>query len=246
MSQEQGRLITLPKSIIPAADLDGEHLPTLCRAVRGIQEVAAIKLGLDLGLTGLQQVVGVVKEANPGLLTIFDLQKAGNDIPDMGSKFAKRLKASGVDAAILFPFTGPETQKAWTEACMEEGLIVLTGGIMTHPKFLVSEGGYIFDDVPLRIYHLAIKLGVRNFVVPGNKLSWVKELYAIFDREIGAGNFDLFAPGFITQGGDVSECGKAAGPQFHAICGSGIYGKPIRSEQEMREAAQVLVEALAA
>lgn len=246
MSETQGRLIDLPKSIIPAADVDGEHLPTLCTAVKGIARIKAIKLGLDLGLTGLQQVVGIVKEANPELITIFDLQKAGNDIPPMGSKFAKRLKSSGVDAAILFPFAGPATQEAWTKACFDVELTVLTGGIMTHPKFLVSEGGYIPDDVPEKIYRLAIELGVRSFVVPGNKLPWVEKLRALFDQEIGAGKFDLYAPGFVTQGGDVSECGQAAGPQFHAICGSGIYGKPIRTGDEMKEAAFGLVKAIAA
>lgn len=246
MVQTQGRLIDLPKSIIPAADVDLGDLRILCAAVKGIAGIKAIKLGLDLGLTGLRQVVDVVKEANPDLIIIFDLQKAGNDIPPMGSKFAKRLKSSGVDSAILFPFAGPETQEAWTKACMDEGLIVLTGGIMTHPKFLASEGGYIPDYVPGRIYRLAIKLGVRSFVVPGNKLPWVEKLRALFDREIGTGKFDLYAPGFVTQGGDVSECGQAAGPQFHAICGSGIYGEPIRTEDEMREAATKLVKAIAA
>jgi len=245
MPQAQERLLGLSKSIIPAADLEGEHLPTLCRAVADIPRIKAIKIGFDLGLTGLRQVVDAVKGVNPEFKVIYDHQKAANDIPAMGERFANRLKASGVDAAILFPFTGPATQKAWTEACMNAGLIVLTGGVMTHPEFLASEGGYIPDDVPERIYRLAIELGVRSFVVPGNKLDWVEKLRALFDQEIGAGKFDLFAPGLVTQGGDVSACGKAAGPQFHAICGSGLYGKPIRTEKEMCMAAQILAEAIA-
>jgi hypothetical protein len=106
---------------------------------------------------------------------------------------------------------------------------------MTHPKVLVSEGGYIADEAPERIFRLAAKLGVRHFVVPGNKLRWVQKLRAILVEELGEGNFTLYAPGFITQGGDLSECGLVAGKEFHGIVGSGIYNK--ETVEAMRAAA---------
>ena len=164
------------------------------------------------------------QEVNYGkTVIIYDHQKAGNDIPDMGKGFSKDLKEAGVDAAILFPFAGPETQTIWTNECFEAGLQVLTGGIMTHPKFLVSEGGYIADDVPERIFRLACELGVNHFIVPGNKLHWVMKLRSLVVNELGEGNYTLSAPGFLTQGGDISECAKSAGDNWHAIVGSGIY-----------------------
>jgi len=152
-----------------------------------------------------------------------------------GKGFAEDLKKAGVSAVILFPFAGPETQTVWTKACFEAGLQVLTGGIMTHPKFLVSEGGYIADEAPERIFRLACELGVNHFVVPGNKLDWVRKLRNVLIEVLGEGNYALLAPGFIAQNGDISECGAVAGDNWHAIVGSGIY-----KAENIREAATMI------
>lgn len=238
-------IIQRKKSVIVAADVDDyRDLVRVALAVKGIDGIGAIKLGFGLGLDGLgnmtKEIKNILGESFP---VIYDHQKAGNDIPDTGAIFARKMKRAGVDAAILFPFTGPATQEAWTKACFDEGLKVLTGGMMTHPKFLTDEGGYITGDVPERIYRLACKLGVIHFVVPGNKPEWVKKIRAILVEELGEGNFVLYAPGFITQGGDISECGQAAGNEWHAIVGSAIYGKSnlLKSPEEMRKSAARMV-----
>lgn len=238
-------LIKAKKSIIVAADVPSiEQLKRLVAAVRGVNGISGFKIGFDLGLTGLAEVTQVIRSMFSEAVIIYDHQKAGNDIPDMGKNFAKRMKASGVDAAILFPFAGPATQEEWTKVCLNQGLTVLTGGIMTHPQFLVGEGGYISDDAPERIFRQACKLGVRDFVVPGNKINWVLNLRKILVEEFGEGDFVLYAPGFITQQGDISECGQAAGGNWHAIVGSAIYNHE-RSDQ-MRESAIQLTKQIVA
>jgi len=239
-------IIPAKKSIIVAADVEEfGDLIRLALAVKDVNGIGGFKVGFSLGIDGL---TGIVKEVKAILghdfPVIYDHQKAGNDIPAMGSVFARKLKNAGVKAAILFPFTGPATQEAWTKSCFDEGLEVLTGGIMTHQNFLVSEGGYISDEAPERIYRLACKLGVRHFVVPGNKINWVKKIYAILVEELGEGNFTLYAPGFITQEGDISECGQAAGPSWHAIVGSAIYGK-MKNPDEMKQMAITVTKMIA-
>lgn len=42
----------------------------------------------------------------------------------------------------------------------------------------------------------------------------------------------LYAPGFIDQGGIITECGKVAGENWHAIVGSAIYKKETRDEMK--------------
>jgi len=236
------RLIDTDQSVIVAADVDyGNGFSDLCKATWDVTGIKAFKFGISLGLKGLQKMVYEAKLHWPRrLVSIYDHQKAGNDIPDMGKTFARTLADCGVDAAIIFPFTGPATQEAWTNALDTAGLTVLVGGIMTHQKFLQSEGGYIADDAPERIYMLAAEMGVRHFVVPGNKLHWVGKIKTLLDSILGEGRYTFYAPGFITQGGDLSECGRIAGKKFHGIVGSGIYGKDqIKNEAEMREAALV-------
>jgi len=166
---------------------------------------------------------------------IYDHQKGGTDIPDLGPKFAKAVKSSGADAVILFPFGGGATAEAWIKSCQEEGLVVLVGGHMTQPKFLENEGGFIADFGPEAIYRLAAEKGVTNFVVPGNKTDYVLKYRQLLEEVLGVDNFILYAPGFISQGGDISETGKVAGSNWHAIVGSAIYKK--EGIEAMRQAA---------
>ncbi len=239
------RIIPYDRSIVVAADVSSPAAAAfLAGALKGVNRIGGFKVGLELGLAGLKQTVDAIRNVDPNAAVIYDHQKAGNDIPEMGAKFAKQVKMAGCDAAILFPFAGPETQERWTKDCQDAGLGIIVGGVMTHPKFLVSEGGYIADDAPERIVRLACALGVRDFVVPGTKIAWVEKLHGILVEELGIANFVLYAPGFITQGGDISECGRAAGAYFHPIVGRDIYGKATAAE--MREAAVRLVRALSA
>lgn len=237
---EKGNLIIPEKrSIIVAADVTNvADLIDVVEATIDVPGISSYKIGASL-LKHLDDVVsnirkiGGKKEKHP--VIIYDHQKAGNDIPNIGVGFAKMLSESGINAAILFPFAGPETQEKWTMACFDAGLKVLTGGVMTHPKFLVSEGGYIADDAPERIIRLAVELGVRHFVVPGTKLNWVQKIRELLDGLLGPGNYVLYAPGFVDQGGVITECGKFAGDNWHAIVGSAIYNK--KTSKEMKEAA---------
>ncbi len=223
-STNLGRFLTNDRTIIPA--LDVSSLIDLGRIMRGtarLNEVEAYKVGFTLGLKyGLDKIVAEVRERSDALV-IYDHQKAGTDIPDTGTGFARVLAAAGVDAAILFPLTGPATQEAWIKACQDAGLEVIVGGHMTHPKFTVSEGGYIADDAPPAIYKLAAKLEVRNFVVPGNKLDFTAKYCRVIADEIGSTDFDIMAPGFGKQGGDTSQFACLPGEvRRHQIVGRKI------------------------
>ena len=99
---------------------------------------------------------------------------------------------------------------------------------MTHKQFLVSEGGYVADESVERIYRNACKFDCTHFVVPGTKIDWVKRIRSWLVEELGEDYFVLYAPGFINQGGDISECGQAVGDEWHAIVGSAIYKQPTR------------------
>jgi len=220
------RIVPLDKSVIVAADVEAAKLPELVQQTCLVEGIGGYKVGLALALEeGLPRIVGQIKDAEgyPALPVIYDHQKAGNDIPETGPSFARVCRKSGVDAVILFPFAGDETQRVWTEACQEAGLGVLVGAHMTQEKFLQSDGGYIADDAPIRIFDTAIEQGVRNFVVPGNKLQFVELYRKLFEEKLDEGNFSLFSPGFIKQGGVISEYAQIAGRYWHAIVGSGIH-----------------------
>ena len=218
------RIIQANHSLVLAADVKPSQFGPLMEQIGEVEGMGGVKVGFELGLgMGLHAAVDAVLEANDKLQVIYDHQKAGNDIPDTGVNFARAMRTAHVDAAILFPFTGPETQHRWTNELQQRGVSVILGAEMTHPRIKASEGGYVLDAAFKKMFELAVEDNVTNFVVPGNKPEAVDGYRQFFEQELGEGEFTLWAPGFVTQGGDVSETGALAGPNFHAIVGSGIY-----------------------
>lgn len=227
-------IIKRNRSIIPACDVLWEEYEKLVSQTADIEGIGAYKVGFELGLTyGLPKVVELTRKYTD-LPVIYDHQKSGSDIPSTGKNFAKTLKNAGIDIVIHFSHSGPETQKSWIEASREEGLEVIIGGLMTHSKFLVSDGGWIADQAIKEMYKQAAKLGVTGFVVPGNKPDFIRKIREwILEEGVDP---VFYAPGFIAQGGSISESGKAAGEKWHAIVGRGIY-----QAADMRKAAQEYV-----
>lgn len=215
------RIIPRDRSIIPACDFDIKTFESVIMETGDIEGIGAYKIGIVLGLQyGLPRVVEVARKYTDKPL-IYDHQKAGTDIPDMGTKFAEVLANAGFNAAILFPQAGPITQEAWTKVLQDKGLDVLVGGLMTHKGFIRSDGGYLADESIMEIYQNAANTDVTNFVVPGNKPEAIAKIRKILE-EIGIEPV-FYAPGFIAQGGKISDGAKVAGERFHGIVGRGIY-----------------------
>jgi len=184
---------------IPA--LDVADLGEACRVVEKVDrhpDVYGYKIGFALGLGyGLPEVCKRIRALSQKPI-IYDHQKAGTDIPDTGALFAKTLRQGGVTEAIIFSHAGPQTQAAWIDALKAEGLKVIVGGVMTHPGFLASEGGFLIDDKILGAYALAAERGVSAFVVPLTKPEVVR---AIATRLGSTREWEFYSPGMGSQGG---------------------------------------------
>jgi len=232
------RIIKFERSIIPACDVETlEELKRIVEGTCGVDKIGGYKIGFSLGLShSLPKVVETIRNFTE-LPIIYDHQKAGTDIPDLGQKFAETCKNAGVDAVILFPQSGPATQEAWIKACHDIGLGVLVGGEMTHPKFKRSEGGFIDDNALDEIYSNGANFGVTNFVVPGNRIDRISHYRTILEKKVK--DLTFFAPGFVAQGGEITEAAKAAGKSWHAIVGRGIY-----KAEDVRKAAEELTSKL--
>lgn len=221
------------RTVIPACDLDSvERFEEVVKATADHPKIGGYKIGFELGyLFSLPRLSEIARQHAPNKKLILDHQKAGSDIGDVqfGRKFANVAKRSGFDAVIIFPQSGPVTQTAWTGEALQAGVEVIVGGMMTHKGYLARDRGYIRDDAPEEMYRRAARHGIRNFVVPGNN----PDAVAYYRGVISSEGVDpvLFAPGFITQNGKISEAGKAAGENFHPIVGRDIMNaKNIRSK----------------
>lgn len=216
------RLISLDKSVIPAADVSAEQYPELLKSVAGIPGIEAIKIGFALGYRlSLPRAVYMAHEA--GLKAMLDHQKAGTDVPDTSGEFAAVCKEAGVDAAIVFPQSGPVTGEALIKSLQDAGICVVVGGEMTHKGYKQSEGGYIADESLIKMYALGANNGVKSFVVPGNREERVEIYKGLLDDIVGEGKYDFMSPGFIAQSGRIESFAEKAGKRWHAITGRAIY-----------------------
>jgi orotidine-5'-phosphate decarboxylase len=229
-------LISRPRSIIPACDVSNkQEFEDLIKQTHDISGIGAYKIGLELTIQyGLKSLVDIIRRYTNAPV-IYDHQKGGTDIPELGPKFSKVCRSAGVDAIILFPFGGLATERQWIKACQDEGLVVLVGAHMTQKNFLRSEGGFIADDSPQKMYEVAVESGVTDFVVPGNKPELVVKYKGLFES-LGISP-TLYAPGFVAQGGAITECGNVAGERWHAIVGSAIY-----AAKDIKEATKILTQ----
>lgn len=215
-------LIPYERSIIPACDVPSlRHLARIADGTADVEGISALKVGMELVIRfGLPAPIRIIRSYRPRAIVIYDHQKGGNDIPAMGKRFADAVKESKADAIILFPFTGPVAEKAWIKACQEVGLIVLVGSHMTHPEFVLEQGGFIPLAQLERVYDIAVDEGITDFVVPGNQPDMVKKYRDRIGNRMQSDAFRLYAPGFVAQGGSISEAGSAAGDHWHAIVGT--------------------------
>jgi orotidine-5'-phosphate decarboxylase len=186
--------------LVPALDCDLDRAIDLVSKVDRVEAVYGWKVGFMLGLShGLPAVVSAIRRYSQKPI-IYDHQKAATDIPDTGEAFARTLAKAGVNEGILFPQAGPETLEAWTKALQQAGLKVIVGGVMTDPRYLQSEGGWLADEGILSAYAHAAKLGVRAFVVPMTKPAIVKDIA----QRLGPGDWEFYSPGLGAQGGTVA------------------------------------------
>src|SRR3989344_5647673 len=104
-------LIKQKKSIIPSCDVDTlEKLNDLVKSTCNVKGIGAYKIRFEIVLPfGMQKVAHLIRK-HTDLPIIYDHQKAGTDIPDMGSKFMNACKYA--DSVIIFPQAGPVTEQA--------------------------------------------------------------------------------------------------------------------------------------
>jgi orotidine-5'-phosphate decarboxylase len=212
------------EGVLVAADLESpEALERLIARTADLSDVVGYKLGiLSILAMGLSQAVSLVR-ARTTKMIIYDHQKGGNDIPDIQKRLVRMVASSDVAGIILFPFTGPVVIEAMVREAQERGITPIVGAHMTHPSFLATNGGYIAEDVPMRIFDYAMELGVTNFVLPGTAPEATAEYARTMCTEIADPTF--WIPGIGRQGGSVSrlEALLPSEARVIAIAGSSLY-----------------------
>jgi orotidine-5'-phosphate decarboxylase len=226
-------LIDLPRGIIPACDFkEIDVLESLVSATYDIEGVVGYKIGCILGLRhSLTSIVKLV-EKYTDLPIIYDHQKAGTDIPQMGSIFADTCAEAGIRGVIIFPQSGPMTEESFINCLKEDGLVPIVGGDMTHPRYLERDGGFLRNDAPNEMYNVAAINGVDNFVIPGNNINSIQKYHILISKLVESPKY--YMPGIGRQGGEIDlALSKLENCAAYAIIGTGIY-----AQEDMRNSAK--------
>ena len=224
------------QGIIPACDVESlDSLKELVRNTSDLPFIQGFKIGVILIFSyGIDEVVESIREYSP-LPLIYDHQKFGTDIPSIcGGVILEKMKKAGVDGLIIFPHAGIETLKSTVKGCLNNGLVPLVGGEMTHRGYVVKEGGYLEDNAPVRIYKDAVKYGVEHFIIPGTKIDLMRKYVNILEKLTKSPKF-LFPGVGSGQGGNIKQVFTAAEPHDrYAIIGRGIYGASEKREASIK------------
>tara|TARA_B100000686_G_C16792476_1_gene979773 strand:+ start:3299 stop:4048 length:750 start_codon:yes stop_codon:yes gene_type:complete len=226
--------------IIPA--LDNYSLYGVLRTAEettNIEGVVGYKIGLTIALQlGLSNAVAALREVTD-LPIIYDHQKAGPDIPDMGIKLCKLAANAGVNGLVLFPLAGPSAVEAFVGGAINEKLSPFVGGDLPIKDYNVDGGGYVVDDALTHIFQKSVELGATHFIVPGNTSDKVKLHGESLQSKIKKPS--LVIPGIGALGGTISDCFEAAsGCNAYAVIGRAIYGNDNPAEAAKRFAEEAL------
>lgn len=219
------------KGVVWAADVQPERFVEIVEQIGPEEGLVAVKIGLEVGLgLTLAEAVKIVR-ANSSAHVQYDHQKGGTDTPHTSPNFTRAMVRADVDSAIIFPFAGPQTQEAWTRSLQSEGIGVFTGAEMTHSKFNKKDGGYIGKAALKRIIDLAVDLEVENFILPGNNAKSIRYWRNRIERRT-SNTYAVASPGLVSQGGDITKSGKAAGVIWHPIMGRAIHANSAMTPTE--------------
>lgn len=217
--------------VLPALDVDSyEEMLSLVQDTCTVPHVAGYKLGLTGVLPhGLKRAISDIRRLTD-LPIIYDHQKAGPDMPDMGEKFAAISGQAGANGLVLFPVAGPTAVRSFTESAIKHSLLPLVGGHIPVPDYCVSGGGFMRDDVLTHIIKIAAQSGTRCFILPANLPDLITSLCEWISQHVK--DPVVFLTGIGALGGSIETAFRAASavPTRFAIVGRAISNAPNRGQ----------------
>jgi orotidine-5'-phosphate decarboxylase len=105
---------------------------------------------------------------------------------------------------------------------------------MTHTAYLASQGGFINDEAPSRICSQALDMGVKHFVLPGNRPEYLRRYSQEISSKTSA-DISALMPGIGAQGGQIKLAFESTNlARCYAIIGSAVYAsaEPAKALEE--------------
>lgn len=173
--------------------LDILHFESAQAIVKNVSNyIDTIKIGYPLVLSEGIQSITTFKEKSD-LKVIADFKVA--DIPETNKKITDLTFQAGADAIIVQGFVGEDSAQACLDSADKYGKEVFLLTEMSHPG-----AEQFIQAVSEDIARMGVKIGVKNFVAPSNRLERLEKIRKI----VGKRSF-IISPGVGVQGGNPGD-----------------------------------------
>lgn len=179
--------------------------------------------GVKVGsLWVLDKSIDIVKDVHAKIwddcVVMLDMQKWPTDIPEFVAKQVCRVAETGcVEELVACPMGGgKKSLQAFVDACKDGGIRPICTLEMTHPE----SDSYLKPASYKDILYDAGSFGIDGFIIPATKdpkveIKW--HIETAFPKLV----YDLYALGFVIQGGQIEPMRKFGVNRF--IIGRAIY-----------------------
>ena len=224
--------------IILAADMpfrlpdgkEGLQCKPLLEKLVNCEELFAVKIGpITMGTeSSLREVTDAIH--NAGKKVIYDMQKMGQDIPEV-TKTQAALFGSVSDAVIVYPKSLKHWQEAYQGAVVESGSNLITVLYMTDGCDDLEKRKALTREI--LTFVKKDNLTFFGTVLPANKPAIIDTFIELFGEYPFLAGPEIFSPGLEAQGGKAFEIGKR---RANGIAGRAIYGAkdPVAAVKELK------------
>jgi len=194
---------------------EGLQLKPILEGLVGCNDLVAVKIGiLTLDKKSyLEEVACAIRDT--GKLVIFDMQKMGQDIPEVTLKQAE-LFGSVSNSVIVYPKSLGHWNAAYEGAVVKSGSNLITVLYMTDGCDDLEKRKALTKEILTQTKEK--NLTFFGTVLPANKPQIIDTFVEIF-KEYNVCP-EIFSPGLEAQGGKAYEIGKRGA---HGIAGRAIY-----------------------
>jgi len=222
--------------IVMAADIpfklpvgkEGVQLKPVLEQLVNCDDIFAVKIGLLTTdkKSSLEEVTTAIHDAKKKV--IYDMQKMGQDIPDITLKQAA-LFGSVADAVIVYPKSLGHWVAAYEGAVEKSGSKLITVLYMTDGYDILYNRKELTKQI--LSYTKESKINFFGTVLPANKPEIIDAFIEVFNEHDV--HPEIFSPGLEAQGGKAFDIGKRGA---NGIAGRAIYGAkdPIAAARELK------------
>ncbi len=208
-------LIEADRSISVAANMsDLNELKRIVKLTSDVPGVLSYTLGRGIGLSNLEDGVGIVEEYGRGAKAVYEHHKASTEDSDTAQEFIESMQRVNAKGVVVFYGDDLQSHRHWLEALRNSSVKPVVGPeISRHRQFS--------PEMVRMVLRQAVQLGVKDIWVRGDDHGRVGKYHEMMRSDPSAGNYTLWVPRWVDRQGNIQPRRRLE-PRFVTVIGSAI------------------------